>query len=107
MSAWTALLLAGLLEIVWALCLKYSDGLTRIWPSIAMVAAIAGSFGFLSMSLRSVPFGTAYAVWTGIGAAGSVVVGMAAFGESADAFRLCCLVLIVAGVVGLELASNH
>jgi quaternary ammonium compound-resistance protein SugE len=107
LSAWTALVLAGLLEIVWALCLKYSDGLTRLWPSVAMVAAIAASFGFLGMSLRAVPFGTAYAVWTGIGAAGTVIVGMAAFGEPADAFRLCCLVLIVAGVIGLELASNH
>ena len=107
MSAWAALVVAGLLEVVWALCLKYSDGLTRLGPSVAMVVAIAASFGFLGLSLRAVPFGTAYAVWTGIGAAGTVMVGMVAFGESVDLLRLTCLALIVAGVLGLELASNH
>ena len=107
LSAWAALVVAGLLEVVWALCLKYSDGLTRLGPSVAMVVAIAASFGFLGLSLRAVPFGTAYAVWTGIGAAGTVMVGMVAFGESVDLLRLTCLALIVAGVLGLELASNH
>jgi quaternary ammonium compound-resistance protein SugE len=107
LNAWVALVLAGLLEIGWALGLKYSDGLTRLWPSVAMVAAIVASFCLLGMSLQSVPFGTAYAVWTGIGAAGTVIVGMVAFGEPADAFRLGCLVLIVAGMVGLKLASDH
>lgn len=105
MTAWLALLLAGLLEIGWALGLKYSDGLTRFWPSVATVAAIALSFGLLGMSLKTVPFGTAYAVWTGIGAAGTMIIGMAAFGESTDIFRVACLVLIIAGMVGLKLAS--
>ncbi|HEY6995909.1 MAG TPA: multidrug efflux SMR transporter [Xanthobacteraceae bacterium] len=106
MTAWFALLLAGLLEIAWALGLKYSDGLSRFWPSVAMVAAIAASFGLLAVALRSIPFGTAYAMWTGIGAAGTVIVGMAAFGEPADLFRLTCLALIIAGMVGLKLATS-
>ena len=103
--AWFALLLAGLLEIAWALGLKYSAGFTRLWPSIATFAAIALSFGLLGLSLKSVPFGTAYAIWTGIGAAGAAIAGMVLFGESTDAARIGCLVLIVAGTVGLKLAS--
>jgi quaternary ammonium compound-resistance protein SugE len=103
--AWLALLLAGLLEIGWALGLKYSDGLTRFWPSVATAAAILLSFGLLALALKSVPFGTAYAVWTGIGAAGTVIVGMVAFGEPADIARVACLTLIIAGMIGLKLAS--
>ena len=104
MSAWSALLLAGLCEIAWALGLKYSDGFTRLWPSVGTVIALALSFVFLSIALRAVPFGTAYAIWTGIGAAGSIVVGIAMFGEPTDAFRMLCLSLIVAGMVGLRAA---
>jgi quaternary ammonium compound-resistance protein SugE len=104
-TPWLALLLAGLLEIGWAVGLKYSDGLTRFWPSVATVIAIVFSFALLGMSLKSVPFGTAYALWTGIGAAGTAIIGMVAFGESADIFRVACLSLIVAGMVGLKLAS--
>lgn len=103
--AWIALLLAGLLEIAWALGLKYSDGLTRFWPTLGTVAAILLSFALLSASLRSVPFGTAYAIWTGIGAAGAIVTGMMLFGEPADMFRVTCLGLIVAGMVGLKLVT--
>src|ERR1700709_164043 len=95
LSGWLALLLAGLLEVGWALGLKYSDGLTRFWPSVATVIAIAFSFGLLGLSLKSVPSGTASALGTGIGAAGSIVVGMLVFGESADVFRVACLALIV------------
>ena len=102
LNGWLALLLAGLLEIAWALGLKYSDGLTRFWPSVTMIAAIALSFGLLAISLKSVPFGTAYAVWTGIGAVGTVIIGMTAFGEPADIFRVTCLVFIIAGMVGSE-----
>jgi quaternary ammonium compound-resistance protein SugE len=103
---WLALLFAGLLEIAWALGLKYSDGLTRLWPSVAMLAAIGASFALLAVALRSVPFGTAYALWTGIGAAGSVIIGMAAFGEPAGLFRVMCLTLIIAGMVGLRLSAG-
>jgi quaternary ammonium compound-resistance protein SugE len=105
--AWLSLLLAGALEIVWALGLKYSHGFTRLWPSVITLGAIALSFAMLSLSLKSVPFGTAYAVWTGIGAAGAAIAGMWLFGESADLPRVCCLVLIVAGTVGLRLVTPH
>jgi quaternary ammonium compound-resistance protein SugE len=103
--AWFALLLAGFLEIVWALGLKYSAGFTRFWPSVATCLAIALSFGLLGLSLKSVPFGTAYAIWTGIGAAGAAIAGMVLFGEPTDAGRVGCLILIVAGTIGLKLAS--
>ena len=105
MTAWLALLAAGVLEIAWAFGLKYSDGLTRFWPSAATLAAIALSFAMMALALKSLPFGTAYAVWTGIGAVGSIVVGMLVYSESADPFRLLCLTLIVAGIVGLKLNS--
>jgi quaternary ammonium compound-resistance protein SugE len=105
LTAWLALLLAGLLEIGWALGLKYSYGLTRFWPSVATLAAVVFSFALMGLALKSVPFGTAYAVWTGIGAAGTMIIGMVAFGESADIARVTCLTLIIAGMVGLKLAS--
>jgi quaternary ammonium compound-resistance protein SugE len=105
LNGWLALLAAGLLEIVWALGLKYSDGLTRFWPTAGTVLAIAASFAMMALALKSLPFGTAYAVWTGIGAAGAIVVGMVAFGEPADPLRLVCLALIVTGIVGLKLGS--
>jgi quaternary ammonium compound-resistance protein SugE len=105
MSAWLALLGAGLLEVGWALGLKYSDGLTRFWPTAATVIAILLSFGLMAWALRSLPFGTAYAVWTGIGAVGSIIVGMLLYSEPTDPVRIICLTLIVAGMVGLKLNS--
>lgn len=105
MNGWLALLAAGLLEIVWALGLKHSEGLTRFWPTAGTMIAILLSFGLMAIALKSLPFGTAYAVWTGIGAAGSIVVGMLVYGEPADSIRLLCLTLIVAGMVGLKLNS--
>jgi quaternary ammonium compound-resistance protein SugE len=104
-SAWLALFAAGLFEIAWAFGLKYSDGLTRFWPTAATALAIALSFGLMAVALRSLPFGTAYAVWTGIGAVGSILVGMLVYSESADPIRILCLSLIVAGMVGLKLNS--
>jgi quaternary ammonium compound-resistance protein SugE len=104
--AWLALLTAGSLEIAWILGLKYSEGFTRFWPSVLTFAAIAASFAMLSLSLRSVPFGTAYAVWTGIGAAGAAVIGMTLYGESADPARVACIILIVLGTVGLRFAAS-
>jgi quaternary ammonium compound-resistance protein SugE len=104
-SGWFALLAAGLFEIAWAFGLKYSDGLTRIWPTAATLLAIALSFGLMAVALKSLPFGTAYAVWTGIGAVGSIIVGMLVFSESADPVRILCLTLIVAGMIGLKLNS--
>ena len=105
MSGWLALFAAGLLEIAWAFGLKYSDGLTRFWPTAATLVAIVFSFGLMAVALKSLPFGTAYAIWTGIGAAGSILVGMLIFSEPADPVRLLCLTLIVAGMIGLKLNS--
>ncbi len=105
MSAWLALLGAGLLEVGWALGLKYSDGLTRFWPTAATVVTILLSFALMALALRSLPFGTAYAVWTGIGAVGSILVGMMLYSEPADPVRIICLTLIVVGIVGLKLNS--
>ena len=104
-SAWLALLGAGLLEVGWALGLKYSDGLTRFWPTVATVFAITLSFALMALALRSLPFGTAYAVWTGIGAVGSIVLGMLLYSEPTDPVRIICLTLIIAGMVGLKLNS--
>jgi len=103
--AWLSLLMAGMLEIIWALGLKYSDGFTRFWPSAVTLAAIAMSFALLGLSLKSVPFGTAYAVWTGIGVAGAALAGIVLFGESSDWARIGCLTLILAGTVGLRLVT--
>jgi quaternary ammonium compound-resistance protein SugE len=107
LTGWSALLLAGFLEIVWAIGLKYSDSLTKFWPTAIMVSAIALSFWLLAVSLKSVPFGTAYAVWTGIGAAGGMIIGIVAFGESADLLRVTCVIFIIAGTLGLRLVSGH
>ena len=105
MNGWLALLAAGLLEIAWAFGLKYSDGLTRFWPTAATALAIVLSFALMAVALKSLPFGTAYAVWTGIGAVGSIVVGMLVYSEPTDPMRMLCLTLIVTGMVGLKLNS--
>lgn len=103
--AWTLLVLAGLLEVVWAVSMKLSEGFTRLWPSVITVAFMIASFLCLALALRELPVGTAYAVWTGIGAVGTAVLGMVLFGESRDAIRLGCILLIVAGIVGLKVTS--
>ena len=105
MSGWLALVAAGLFEVAWALGLKHSDGLTRFWPTAATLIAILLSFGLMAFALKSLPFGTAYAVWTGIGAVGSIIAGMLLYSEPTDPGRLLCLTLIVAGMVGLKLNS--
>jgi len=104
--AWTALVFAGLLEIGWAIGLKYTQGFTRLWPSVGTGLAMVLSFGLLSYALRTIPVGTGYAVWTGIGAAGTAVLGMVFLGESREVLRMVCIGLIVAGVVGLRLVSK-
>ncbi|HZI33899.1 MAG TPA: quaternary ammonium compound efflux SMR transporter SugE [Candidatus Binatia bacterium] len=103
---WLYLIVAGLLEIGWAVGLKYTNGFTRLWPSLGTVAAMGVSFFFLSLSLKAIPMGTAYAVWTGIGAAGTALFGMMVYGESREVGRILCLVMIVAGTVGLKLFSS-
>ena len=102
---WIELLIAGLLETAWAVSLKFSHGFTRLWPSVLTVAGMAASFAFLSAALRRLPLGTAYAVWTGIGAVGTVILGIALFNDPANAARLICVGLIVAGILGLKLTS--
>jgi quaternary ammonium compound-resistance protein SugE len=103
--AWLWLLLAGLAEVGWAVGLKYTDGFTRLWPSLFTAAAMGISLWLLSLALRSLPLGTAYAVWTGIGTLGAVILGIILFGESAAPARLFCIALIVAGIAGLKLVT--
>ena len=103
--AWMMLVFAGLLEIGWAVGLKYTDGFTRWLPSALTIVAMAGSMWLLAIALRSIPIGTAYAVWTGIGAAGTAVLGILLFAEPATALRLASIGLIVAGIAGLKLAA--
>lgn len=101
---WVILSLAGLLEVAWAVGLKFTEGFTRPVPSILTGVALAGSVWLLAIAARTLPIGTAYAVWTGIGAVGTVIVGIVKFGESASAFRLVCVGLILVGLVGLKFA---
>lgn len=103
--AWAYLVLAGLFEIGWAVGLKYSQGFTRPWPSVATVLAMVASLSLLGLSLRTLPLGTAYAIWTGIGAFGTVLLGIVVFGEGAGFARLACVGLILAGIVGLKMVS--
>lgn len=105
--AWIILFAAGLLEVGWAIGLKQTDGFTRPIPTVLTVAAMVASVVLLGLALRTLPLGTAYAVWTGIGTVGTVLVGMALFGEPADALRLGCIALIVAGIAGLKVLSPH
>jgi quaternary ammonium compound-resistance protein SugE len=102
---WAILLLAGVFEVVWAVWLKAAGGFTRIWPSIGILCAMGASAGLLSLAVRSLPVGTAYAVWTGIGAAGTAAMGVCLFHEPATLVRLGCIGLVVAGVVGLRFTS--
>lgn len=103
--SWFFLLLAGLLETVWAVGLKYTEGFTRLWPSTITLVAMAGSIWLLSLAMRVLPLGTAYAVWTGIGAVGAVIVGIVVFGESTSVPRLCSVGLVVLGLLGLKVFS--
>ena len=105
-TAWITLFFAGLLEAGWALGLKYTEGFTKLVPSVATLVLMGGSFYLLSRSLADLPIGTAYAVWTGIGAIGTVIAGIVLFGESRSVVRLLCILLIVSGIVGLKLCSD-
>ena len=103
--AWVVLFVAGILEIAWAVGLKYTNGFTRPWPTIGTVVALVASMGLLGLAVRTLPIGTAYAVWTSIGAAGTAILGLWLFQEPATALRLFCIGLIVTGVVGLKFAT--
>jgi quaternary ammonium compound-resistance protein SugE len=104
--AWILLVVAGLLEVGWAIGLKYTQGFTRLWPSVFTLTAMVLSVVLLGVAMKSLPVGTSYAVWVGVGAVGTAILGMVLFGEPATAGRLVSLGLIVAGIVGLKLASS-
>jgi quaternary ammonium compound-resistance protein SugE len=103
---WTLLFIAGLLEVGWAIGLKYTEGFTRFWPSVCTLIAMAFSVGLLGIAMRNLPVGTAYAVWVGVGAVGTVALGIVLFGESASMGRMLSVGLIVAGIIGLKLTSS-
>ena len=102
---WVTLIVAGLLEVGWAVGLKYTDGFSRLWPSVLTGAPLVASVGLLAVAVRDLPLGTAYAVWTGIGTVGTVIVGILLFGDSTSVARLVCLAAIVGGIVGLKVAG--
>jgi quaternary ammonium compound-resistance protein SugE len=102
---WIYLLIAGILEISWAIGLKYTEGWSKLYPSLITVVLMIASFQFLSMALKTLPIGTAYAIWTGIGAVGTAILGMIIFNEPRDVSRILCILLIVAGIAGLKLTA--
>jgi len=104
--AWVILVIAGLFETVWAVALKYSEGFTRLWPSVITAVAMIISLYLLAISLKSLPLGTAYTIWTGIGALGTVIFGIIVFGESKDLLKLFFVMMILGGIVGLRVASS-
>ncbi len=104
-AAWTALVMAGLFEVGWAIGLKFTAGFTRLWPSVFTAAALIASMWLLALAMKSLPVGTAYSVWVGVGAVGTVLLGIVLFDEPASALRLASVALIVAGIVGLKLAT--
>ncbi len=103
--SWIILIVAGLFEIGWAIGLKYTEGFTRFWPTVGTVASMVISLGLLGVAMKSLPVGTSYAVWVGVGSVGTAILGMVLLGESANAGRLISLGLIIAGIVGLKLAT--
>lgn len=104
--AWVYLLVAAVFEVQWAVTMKYTEGFSRLWPSVACVAGMAVSIYFLALAQRTLPVGTSYAVWTGLGATGTAICGMVLFNESRDVLRVLCLLLIVAGVLGLKFLTR-
>jgi quaternary ammonium compound-resistance protein SugE len=104
---WIYLLIAGLLEIVWAIGLKYTDGFSKLTPSVITISAMIASIWLLALALKSIPVGTGYAIWTGIGAVGTAILGIMLFAESANPLRIACIALIVIGIAGLKLASGE
>ncbi len=106
-TSWILLLVAGLLEVVWAIGLKYTDGFSKLAPSVITITAMIASVWLLALALKGIPVGTGYAVWTGIGAVGTAILGIVLFNESATLARLACIALIVAGIFGLKLVSGE
>ena len=105
--AWIYLLIAGVLEIQWAVTMKYTAGFSKLWPSVFCLVGMAASVYFLALAQKTLPLGTSYAVWTGIGAVGTAIMGMILFNEPRDAARIACILLIVSGILGLKMFSSH
>jgi len=105
--AWLLLFSAGFVEIIFALSLKYNEGFTKLWPSVATIISGGGSFYLLMLAIKTLPLGTAYAVWTGIGAVGVAIVGILLLKESADGYRLLSITLVIAGIIGLKLTDSN
>ena len=105
--AWILLFIAGMFEVVWAYSMKLSEGFTRLTPSVITMVMMIASFGLLSIAMRTLPLGTAYTIWTGIGAVGAFVVGIVLLGEQLNAMRVCAAVLIVCGIVLMKMSSSH
>jgi quaternary ammonium compound-resistance protein SugE len=105
--AWILLFSAGMIEVVWAYSMKLSEGFTRLTPSVITVVMMIASFGLLSIAMRTLPLGTAYTIWTGIGAVGAFIVGIVLLGEQLNAMRVCAAVLIICGIVLMKLSSSH
>ena len=104
--SWVYLIIAGIFEFGWAVGLKYTNGFTRLWPSIATVALMISSFFLLSVALKTIPVGTGYPIWTGIGAAGTAILGIVFFGESREIGRIVCILLIISGIIGLKVFTK-
>jgi quaternary ammonium compound-resistance protein SugE len=104
--AWMYLMIAGFLEVGWAIGLKYTQGFTRLWPSVVTILMMIASFFLLSTAVKTLPIGTAYAVWTGIGAAGTAVLGILLFGEPRNVIKLLCILLIITGIAGIKIMSE-
>ena len=105
--AWIYLLIAGVLEVQWAVTMKYTEGFTKLWPSVFCVLGMAASVYFLALAQKTLPLGTSYAIWTGIGAVGAAICGMILFNEPRDIARILCILLIVTGILGLKFTSGH
>ncbi|PLY41064.1 quaternary ammonium compound-resistance protein SugE [Janthinobacterium sp. ROICE36] len=105
--AWILLLIAGMFEVVWAYSMKLSEGFTKLTPSVMTIVMMIASFGLLSIAMRTLPLGTAYTIWTGVGAVGAFIVGIVALGEQLNAMRVCAAVFIVCGIVLMKMSSSH
>lgn len=105
--AWLYLIIAGLLEVQWAVTMKYTEGFSKLWPSVFCVLGMAASVYFLALAQKTLPLGTSYAIWTGIGAVGAAICGMILFNEPRDIARILCILLILAGILGLKFTSGH
>jgi quaternary ammonium compound-resistance protein SugE len=105
--AWVYLLIAGVLEVQWAVTMKYTEGFSKLWPSVFCVLGMAASVYFLALAQKTLPLGTSYAIWTGIGAVGATICGIILFNEPRDIARILCILLIVAGILGLKFTSGH